>query len=124
MNLPTVQANVTFLTTEDGGRQTTPNLCHEYRPHIVVQSPEIRQAQVDENGVGCEAYLGVCFVESDHDCQLGQPVRTVMELMYYLRVDYSEVQPGCTFTIREGGKVVGYGSVLSRTNPDGLHSVE
>ena len=64
MAKPKVQADVTFLTTEDGGRQTAPNLCHEYRPHIVVQSPEVRQAQVDESGVGCEAYLGVCFTES------------------------------------------------------------
>lgn len=67
--------------------------------------------------LGCEAYLGMCFTQSDHECQLGQPVGVTMELTNHPRVDYSEVLPGSTFTIREGGKIVGYGKVISRTDP-------
>ncbi len=75
---------------------------------------DVRHPKRDKDGVCHETYLGVCFTECDQECQLGQPVRVAMELMYHPRVDYSEVQPECTFTIREGGKIVGYGTVLSR----------
>ena len=41
-----------------------------------------------------------------------------MDLMYYPANRYERLQPGATFTIREGAKVVGYGKVLRR-NDDG-----
>lgn len=124
MSLPIVQADVTFLTTAEGGRRTVPGLCREYRPHIVVQSPDVRHAEYDEHGHGCEHYLGVCFLATDHVCKLGNPVEVTMELMYHPHVDYSEVLSGSTFTIREGGKIVGFGTVLSRTDPDGATCLE
>ncbi len=33
--------------------------------------------------------------------------------MYYPRVDYSALQTGVTFTVREGGRIVGHGVVVS-----------
>ena len=43
--------------------------------------------------------------------------RFVLELMYHPDLPYSDVQPGATFTVREGGRIVGHGVVLSRTEP-------
>jgi hypothetical protein len=34
--------------------------------------------------------------------------------MYHPRVDYDAVCVGATFTLREGGKVVGFGTVMER----------
>jgi len=43
-----------------------------------------------------------------------------MDLMYYPASTYEELQPGATFTIREGAKVVGYGKVLRRNGDDAI----
>ena len=108
---------MTFLLTSDGGRLTPPVLSSRYRPHIVIQSPDIRHATVDDGGICREQYLGVCFVCAPDDYRLGQSVEVTLDLMYHPRVDYGAVQPGSTFTIREGGRVVGYGRVASRCDP-------
>ncbi len=40
-----------------------------------------------------------------------------LRLMYYPRVDYSTLQTGVTFTVREGGRIVGHGVVVTSTLP-------
>jgi len=111
---PTVIADVTFLTESEGGRRTPPILTLQYRPHIVIQSPEVRCALVDDDGFNREAYLGICFLDAPIDFQPGRAAEVTLELMYHPRVDYGLVLPDATFTVREGGKVVGYGRVISR----------
>ena len=111
---PTATAEVVFLTPEQGGRCTPPLLTRQYRPHIVVQSPDIRHAKVDDDGIGREPYLGVCFLAAPQDVRFGVLVTVTLELMYHPLVSYSDVVPGATFTIREGGRVVGYGRVTDR----------
>lgn len=37
-----------------------------------------------------------------------------MDLMYHPQVDYRELTPGTTFTVREGPRIVGHGRVLKR----------
>ena len=113
-NRPTVIAEVTFLLASDGGRSLPPLFNSQYRPHIVIQSPDVRSTAIDALGNVCDKYLGICFLSATEDYQLGQKSVVTLELMYHPRVDYSEVQPEATFTIREGGSVVGYGRVLAR----------
>ena len=40
--------------------------------------------------------------------------------MYFPLIRYEDVVPGATFTVREGGRIVGFGRVESRTDPTGV----
>lgn len=115
---PSVKAVVTFLTTEDGGRQIPPNLNSGiYRPHIVIQSPDVRAAIFDADGVSRETYQGAVFVGGPGDYRLGASVQVSLELCYFPDVPYDDVVPGATFTVREGHRVVAHGQIESRSEP-------
>ncbi len=109
---PTIEAEVTFLSAEAGGRAHQPNLLAAcYKPHLVVQPPDVRNA-IYEGGFGVEPYLGVVFISGPTQPTAGQPSRVTLLLGYYPDVDYGALRDGATFTVREGGKVVGFGKVL------------
>ena len=61
-----------------------------------------------------ENYLGVMFVGGPDVMQPGETTEVKMALMYFPDYPYTEVQPGATFTVREGPLIVGYGIILSR----------
>ena len=44
----------------------------------------------------------------------GDTAEVKLALMYAPEVPYTNVQPGATFTLREGPEIVGYGVILSR----------
>src|SRR5262249_23674318 len=113
--LPSVEAQVTFLKHEEGGRVSLPSDLGsgQYWPHLVVQSPAERQIKVVEGKV-FDDHLGVRFVAGPTHPVAGQSLACRLELVYYPNVDYSALQPGATFTVREGGKVVGFGEVVAR----------
>lgn len=114
-----IEAEVTFLSTEEGGRSTAVRLDHPtafYRPHVVVGDVRQRQAIVGSDRVCREAYLGVQFRHAELVLAPGASASVWMDLMYYPTVGYERLQPGATFTIREGHKVVGYGTVLRRSD--------
>ncbi len=116
---PVVNAKVTFLRTEAGGRRTAPDLCcGRYMPHIVVQPPDVRSAALDADGVNREPYQGVRFVDGPREYGLGASALASFELMYFPSNRYDEVVAGATFTIREGGHVVGFGQVEQRLDPE------
>ena len=109
---PTIEAEVTFLSPDAGGRARPPDLSAAgYKPHLVVQPPDVRTA-VSEGGFGVEPYLGVVFLSGPAQPTAGQPSRVTLLLGYYPEVDYRALRGGATFTVREGGKVVGFGKVL------------
>ena len=116
---PDFEAEVRFLTADEGGRRTPPNFTgpHQYMPHIVVQPREARTAVVDEHGVGTELYEGIEFIERPADYRVGTPGIFVFDLMYYPQHRYPSVQPGATFTVREGAKIVAHGVVKLRGDP-------
>ena len=113
-----VNAEVTFLSEADGGRNAMPhfNSPAPYRPHIVIQDSAIRAATYDERGMVNERYLAVEFVGGPDSSTPGMSSKVIIRLSYFPRVDYSAVQDGATFTIREGGRIVGFGLVESRKN--------
>jgi hypothetical protein len=43
-------------------------------------------------------------------------MKAILTLIYYPRVSYEKLKPGVTFTIREGPKIVGFGSGLRLLN--------
>lgn len=70
-------------------------------PHVVVRA---------------ENYIGVRFVEGPPALEAGKPARVTLELMYEPEVDYAHLVPGATFSVREGGKTVGTGTVVGRSS--------
>lgn len=118
--LPTITAEVVFLPREEGGRAQLPEFgtTSYYMPHLVVQSRDVRRVVIDADGVGREDYLGVAFVECRARLKYGEAARVELELMYHPSVSYEALQPGATFTVREGGRIVAHGVVLSRGDPN------
>jgi hypothetical protein len=87
----------------------------QYMPHLVIQSPDVRAAQVINANIIVDDYLGVRFIAAPSELLLDEPLDCEMELMYHPTVNYDAVQKGATFTVREGGKVIGFGVVTNRT---------
>src|SRR5262245_24634081 len=113
---PSIEAEVTLLSTTAGGRSSELALDHAgsfYRPHLLVEDPGQR-ATIGADGSGTEKYLGVQFRSADLRLLPGASAKVWMDLMNHPSVDYRGLVPGATFTIREGAKVVGFGKVLQR----------
>ena len=108
---PIVEARVTLL----------PELSHscrglntgQYRPHIVI-GPESQRVAICDGNHLTENYLGVMFVGGPDTMEPGDSAEVRMALMYFPEQPYDEVQPGATFTMREGPLIVGHGAIRSR----------
>ena len=111
---PTIDAELTLLRTDDGGRHSP--VYAGYRPHVVVGDPTQREASVRDGDVLTEEYLGVTFLDGPEVIQPSDSCMVTMSLMYYPNVDYSGLLPGRTFTLREGGRIVGFGRVIKRSD--------
>jgi len=111
-SIPVVKALVTFLTPQEGGRTGDTFDSDQYRPHLVVGDPDQRAVSTDDAGTSTEDYLGVQFTGPGSKLVPGESSSVTLGLVYHPRVDYSALVPGATFTIREGGTVVGYGRVV------------
>ena len=116
---PRLIAEIVMLSSDDGGRSRGLDIDTDsrYMPHLVVDDRSNRTAKTDENGVSTEHYMGVLFepAQSITDPSTGSgcyPLR----LMYHPRVDYNSLLVGTTFTVREGGRIVGHG-IVTRCEP-------
>ena len=78
-----------------------------------MSTPSQRMAIRDGNRI-VEDYLGVMFVGGPDKMDPGDTAEVKLALMYAPKLPYTDVQPGATFTVREGPEIVGYGVVLSR----------
>ena len=113
MSKTRIQAKVTFLTEDEGGRKSPAWNFDKYRPHVVVGDPDQREALVAEDGrTAAETYLGVCFDGDGKEMLPGKQYEVSLVLMYFGTVEYEELVSGATFTIREGHRIVGFGEVL------------
>jgi len=113
---PLIVADVVMLTVADGGRRRgiAIETDSRYMPHLVVDDRTNRVAKTDMNNVSTEHYIGVLFrpALTMSDTQTGSG-RYPLVLMYFPRVDYSTLVPDVTFTVREGGRIVGHGVVVA-----------
>ena len=111
--VPLIEASITLLPALAGPRVLA---SRQYRPHIVIGPASQRFAVVAEGNHLTEKYLGVVFWSGAEQIEPGQTVIAKLALMYYPEPEnhYSAVLPGAEFTVREGAKVVGYGTVLRR----------
>jgi len=114
-DLPEITIEVTFLAPDDGGRDRLidlpPSATSFYRPHLVVGDPGQRKAIVRDGVVITEEYLGVQFMPGSGRFEFGVPRETSVQLLYDVSL-YERLVPGETFTVREGGQIVGFGRVL------------
>ena len=96
-----IEAEVIFLTEAEGGRAQVPAFADPttYRPHVVVGDGE---------------YFGTVVLSAPARVQANRPFIATFGLVYYPEVDYSALEPGVEFSVREGARVVGHGRVLSR----------
>lgn len=112
-----IEVELTLLTEEDGGRKHPLYLEGDkafYRPHIVVGDASQRKPilkpgtrQIDEE------YLGVQFRPCQQTLYPGDKANLILDLMYYPNVNYDKAKIGAEFTLREGGKVIGFGKVIN-----------
>ena len=109
--VPVVKTSVTLLPELARGRQGLNS--GAYRPHIVIGPQTQRMAIRDGNRL-TQKYLGVMFVEGPDSIEPGDTADVKLALMYFPEYPYEEVQPGATFTVREGSLIVAYGVILSR----------
>lgn len=131
-DLPLIDCEVTFLPK---ARPFVPTLNGDgYRPHLVVGDPDqrepilttrtikvegadgIKRLQTSNNWID-EEYLGVAFHSGPaaaemSEAALGKPLLVQLTLMYWPGLRYEKIQEGATFTVREGGKIVGFGTVV------------
>ncbi len=82
-----------------------------YRPHLVVGDPDQKEVIVDSNNTIQEDYLGITFI-SQNEPLIQEKEVIAKVLKVYSDIDYSNLISGATFTIREGGSIVGNGCVL------------
>src|SRR5580693_724580 len=111
-----VEAEVTFLPKSEGGRNFPDGIFQslQYRPHIVIGDPmQLKPIIVDGNRL-TESYLGIAFSNGPQKVKHGQPLKTTMLLVAWPMADYETVVPDATFTLREGGRIIGYGKILRR----------
>jgi len=109
-----LKVKVKFFSPKNGGREKLPRdllSSRVYRPHFVVGNPDQKRALVNEQNQSTENYLGVTFVAQDAPLEAEQEIHAEIETVY-TGVDYSSLRKGTTFTIREGGSIVGNGKVL------------
>jgi len=111
ITVPVVQATVTLLRELTHLRRGLSS--GAYRPHIVM-GPQAQRVAIRDGNRFTENYLGVMFVGGPDTLEPGDTADVRLALMYFPEYPYEEVQPGATFTVREGSLVVGYGVIRSR----------
>lgn len=109
--VPVVEARVTLLPELSRGRRGLS--IGQYRPHIVL-GPQSQRISIRDGNRLLENYLGVMFVGGPDKVEPGETAEAKLALMYAPEEPYTDVQPGATFTLREGPDIVGYGEILSR----------
>lgn len=113
---PRIVADIVMLNSSEGGRNHGIEIDAEsrYMPHLAIDDRANRAARTDSNNQSTEHYMGVLFEPpiSRDDPATGSG-RYPLRLMYYPSVDYATLRTGATFTVREGGRIVGHGIVIS-----------
>jgi len=118
-DIPIITCEIVLLPFEEGGRNKKLDgnafKKKSYMPHLVVGDINQRKPKMINGNQINEPYLGILFIDGPQEYNNDEKIITKMQLLYYPQVDYSALTPNTTFTIREGGRIVGYGKVITRT---------
>jgi hypothetical protein len=112
-----IDTEMVLLSKEEGGR-STPVMPIAYgggyRPHIVSQPRSTREPKIEmQDGMRCctDPFISVAFWAGDDPIPISRPFRVTLYLWYYPHEMYHACQPGATFTLREGSKIIGHGEI-------------
>ncbi len=109
-----ILVKVKFFSKENGGRHSLPEdllSSGKYRPHFVVGDPGQKEAIIDENNNLLENYLGIAFTSQEEPLVVEKDINAKV-ITIYPNTDYSLLKKGITFTVREGGNIIGNGEVI------------
>jgi hypothetical protein len=112
ITVPVVKAQVTLLPELSRGRRGLTT--GQYRPHIVI-GPQSQRVAIRDGNLCTEEYLGVMLVGGPEAINPGESAEVSLALIYFPEKSYDEVEPGATFTIREGPLIVGFGAIAARS---------
>jgi translation elongation factor EF-Tu-like GTPase len=116
-----IEAEVVLLAKDEGGR-SNPVLPVAYggglRPHIVLQDRSVRTPKIgvrdgQKNWI-LDDYISVAFWAGPDPVPISTPFTLTMILWCHPNPIYDDCIPGVTFTIREGGKIIGHGEIKRR----------
>lgn len=93
---PRISVSLMMPDEANGGRHT--GFTRGYAPHFVVD--------------GCSDWLGVRALSPVVASPVHEPFQAEFSLMYAPALDYSALRAGVHFTVHEGAKIVGNGTVL------------
>jgi hypothetical protein len=115
-------ASMTFLPPQESGRPNLGVLLTglRYRPHIVVGDPGQRTAIVAANNHLTEPLCPVAFSDGPSQIDANVPYPVTMMLTSWPHPYYDAAVPGATFTLREGGLIVAFGTITRRWVQDHL----
>jgi hypothetical protein len=108
-----LEVEMAFRSQDAGGRVSPPTPLAGYRPHIVIGDP-LQQGAIVVDGVGAEEYLGVQFLSGPDGMKADERFVARLLLPYWPDVDYGSAMPEATFTMREGGRIIGQGRITGR----------
>jgi hypothetical protein len=109
-----ITVRVRFYSPEEVGKvMLFPDMLSKgiYRPHLVVGDPYQKTTNLDFDNKSTDEYLGVEFISQSTSLVPDKDIIAEARLIYS-GVDYSALTKNVTFTIREGGKIVGNGVVI------------
>ena len=106
-----VEAVVSFLSPVDAGRLRPARDHRQYRPHLIVHDLDNERAAQDSEACDEGQCLGVSFSGDGRLLRPGVPYTVRLILLYHPAIDYGQLRPGATFSIREGPRTVGHGKV-------------
>ena len=113
--LPRIECCLTFLAKGEGGRNfpLPPGALsgNTYRPHLVIGDPGQRHGIIADGNRGIEEYIGIAFHDGPEIADVSTEMVVELTLIYFPHPMYEQLKPGITFTVREGPKIVGYGTV-------------
>ena len=102
---------MTFLSEQEGGRQNPAFDSSAYRPNIVVGNPSQRVPITGPDGrTSTEDYLPVVFGGDGKKLTPNEAFAVELAL-YWTGCNYRKLTTEAEFTIREGGRIVGFGKV-------------
>lgn len=107
MALPRIRVQLVLRAPSEGGRATPATDSSQYRPHLVLEEPGALG-----HGTDLEDHFGVAFCGEGQLLEVGRLYELEVELIYHAYLDYSALSPGAAFTLREGSKIVGTGTVV------------
>ena len=115
-----VEAEITLRSTANGGRKYPDGILEgfQFRPGIVRGDRDQPEPIADSSGLHAEIRQGVAFLSGPHQIVSDKAFRATFAVIGWPSPYCDWIQPGETFTIREGPMIIGSGCVIRAWTED------